>query len=74
MRRQIVKAARAEGFFSIWMQVFDDDEQMRQMLIDGFSEGNTFIGFAGTARNCFDAKTRPVTPRPPNGLAHGSKI
>jgi uncharacterized protein (TIGR02646 family) len=57
MRRQIVR--------TIWMQVFDDDPKMRQMLIEGFS---------GTARDCFDANMRPVTPRPPNGLPHGSKV
>jgi len=64
MRRQIVRTALAEGLFSIWMQVFDDDPRMRQMLIDGFP---------GTARDCFDPNTRPVSPRPPNGLPHGSK-
>lgn len=74
MRRSIVKMAQFAGFFSIWMQVFDDDVQMRQMLIDGFSDGNNFFGFEGTARSCFDANAHPVTPRPPNGLAHGSKI
>jgi uncharacterized protein (TIGR02646 family) len=73
MRRQIVKTAQASGFFSIWMQVFDDDAQMRRMLIDGFVQNGLFYGFAGTARSCFDANTRPVTPRPPNGLADGSK-
>lgn len=65
MRRQVVRTAQAEGFFSIWMQVFDDDPYMRQMLIDGFP---------GTARDCFDPNMRPVSPRPPNGLPHGSKL
>ncbi len=65
MRQQIVLTARAEGFFSIWMRVFDGDVQMRRMLIDGF---------AGTAQDCFDAQTHPVTPRPSNGLPAGSKI
>ncbi|HEX5753043.1 MAG TPA: HNH endonuclease [Archangium sp.] len=73
MRRMIVKLAQATGFFSIWMQVFDDDVQMRRMLIDGFTREGHFFGFPGTARSCFDANTRPVTPRPANGLAHGSK-
>lgn len=73
MRRHIVKLAQAEGFFSIWMQVFDDDVQMRRMLIEGFVQDGHFFGFAGTARSCFDANTRPVTPRPSNGLAHGGK-
>jgi uncharacterized protein (TIGR02646 family) len=74
MRRQIVKTAQASGFFSIWLQVFDDDAQMRQMLIEGSVQNGQFCGFAGTARDCFDALTRPVTPRPPNGLPHGSKV
>lgn len=73
MRRQIVKTAQSAGFFSIWMQVFDDDAQMRRMLIDGFRQDGLFYGFVGTAQSCFDASTRPVTPRPPNGLVDGSK-
>lgn len=65
MRRQIVKTALAEGFFSIWMQVFDDDPTMRRMLLKSFQ---------GTASDCFDPNTRPVTPRPPSRLTHGCKL
>ena len=66
MRRQIVRTAQANGFFSIWMAVFADDPQMRQMLIDAFP---------GTAKDCFDPITQPISPRPaPLGLANGGKI
>jgi uncharacterized protein (TIGR02646 family) len=74
MRRQIVRTAMCEGFFSIWMKVFEGDPVMRQMLVDGFGTGMGYRGFAGTAKDCFDAQTRPVTPRPPNGLPHGGKV
>jgi hypothetical protein len=74
MRRQIVRTAMFEGFFSIWMKVFEGDIVMRQMLIDGFGAGFDYRGFAGTAKECFDAQTRPVSPRPANGLASCGKI
>lgn len=74
MRRQIVRTAMCEGFFSIWMKVFEGDPVMRQMLIDGFGVGADFRGFAGTAKDCFNAQTQAVTPRPQNGLPHGGKI
>jgi hypothetical protein len=66
MRRQIVRTAREAGFFSIWMKVFESDATMRRMLIDGFP---------GTAKDCFDPQSsQPVSPRPPNGLAHCGKV
>lgn len=65
VRQLIVKAAKGHGFFSIWMKVFVQDQIMRRMLIQGFP---------GTAADCFDAQTRPVSPRPPNGLPDGGKI
>ncbi len=74
MRRQIVKTAQATGFFSIWMRVFEDDTVMRQMLIEGYTEGETFYGFPGTARDCFDQEAQPVSPRPNCGLQRGGKI
>ena len=65
-RRQLVRTALALGFFSIWMTVFGDDTAQRTLFIDGFP---------GTAAECFDdATTEPVTPRPSNGLADGSKV
>lgn len=51
MRRQIELTAKSRGYWSIWMQVFRADPDMRQRLIDGFP---------GTARDCFDANTQPV--------------
>ncbi len=74
MRRQIVKTAQGNGFFSIWMEVFAGDSEMRRMLIEGFNRNGEFYGFPGTAKDCFNVNTVPVSPRPGNGLARGSKI
>ena len=66
LRRQIVKTAIAEGFFSIWMKVFEADPVMRKLFI---------AGFPGTAVDCFDPDTtHPTTPRLANGFANGSKV
>jgi hypothetical protein len=51
VREAIVELALARGFFSVWMEAFDDDTAVRRGLIEAF---------AGTARTCFD----PVTTRP----------
>jgi uncharacterized protein (TIGR02646 family) len=64
-RRQIVRTALEAGYFSIWMAVFEEDTEMRRLLIEGF---------IGTAADCFDQNTEPVTPRPDNGLASACKI
>jgi uncharacterized protein (TIGR02646 family) len=66
LREQIVQTARGHGFFSIWMTVFRNAPDMRDM----------FIGrFPGTATTCFAVgTTQAVSPRPSNGLPHGSKI
>jgi uncharacterized protein (TIGR02646 family) len=65
LREVIVELARAEGFFSIWMKVFEADTDMRRRFI---------AAFVGTASDCFDpATTVPVSPRPGNGLAHCGK-
>jgi uncharacterized protein (TIGR02646 family) len=65
-RGQIARTATGHGFFSIWMTVFSDDVAVRKLLI---------AAFRGTATDCFDANsTALVSPRPPNGLACGSKI
>lgn len=53
------------GFFSIWMAAFEGIPEVRRELI---------AIFTGTAADCFDSSTSPVTPRPPNGLADGSKL
>lgn len=57
-RQLIVDQATALGFWSIWLTVFAGDVDMRQRLITAFE---------GTARDCFDARTRPV-PRPGGAL------
>lgn len=65
-RRQIARTAVGHGFFSIWMTVFEDDPNVRKLLIDAFP---------GTAKDCFDPETtKHICPRPANGLADGSKI
>jgi uncharacterized protein (TIGR02646 family) len=54
LRTWILHAAIARGHWSVWMQVFHDNVEMRVSLIQWFK---------GTARNCFDAGARPI-PRP----------
>lgn len=54
LRDSIVQVAISRGFWSVWMQVFSDDQDMRQRLINWFD---------GTAKNCFDAQTKTI-PRP----------
>jgi uncharacterized protein (TIGR02646 family) len=65
VRRRIVAEARARGFFSIWMKVFEADPDMRLRFI---------AAFEGTAADCFDSGGLPVSPRPANGLAHGGRV
>jgi uncharacterized protein (TIGR02646 family) len=66
VRKLVAIAAVGHGFFSIWMTVFNDDIAVRKLLIEEFT---------GTATDCFDPNTTAtVSPRPPNGLPHGSKI
>jgi hypothetical protein len=67
LREMAVRFARARGFFSVWMAVFEGDADMRNRLIDAFP---------GTrASGCFDpATTEAHTPAPnPDGLPHGGK-
>ncbi len=54
VRDSVVEIARARGFFSIWMEVFSNDKEMRKQLI---------AAFPGTAKDCFNADAEPV-PRP----------
>ena len=70
----VVFTAIGHGFFSVWMKVFEGNTAMRQLLIDGFNATHGYRGFPGTAKDCFDAQTLPVSPRPANGLPGGSKI
>lgn len=68
VRRGAVRAAVAEGFFSIWMIVFSADADMRRRLIDAFPGTN--------GSGCFDPVSGlPVQPAPnPDGLTHGGKL
>jgi uncharacterized protein (TIGR02646 family) len=51
LRRSILQTAISRGHWSVWMQVFHDDVEMRRALINWFP---------GTATNCFDQETRPI--------------
>jgi uncharacterized protein (TIGR02646 family) len=65
-RRQIARTASSHGFFSIWMSVFEEELQVRRLLIQEFN---------GTAIDCFDANTTAyVIPRPNTGLPDGGKL
>lgn len=55
LRDAVVMSAIARGFWSVWMQVFNDDPDMRRRLINAFT---------GTAINCFGSDTRFIGPRP----------
>jgi uncharacterized protein (TIGR02646 family) len=58
LRNTIIKLAKAQGLWSIWMAVFETEPEIRQALIDAFP---------GTCRSCFDTNTRPVA-RPGGAL------
>ena len=74
LRRQIVRTATATGFFSIWMKVFEADQDMRIRLIEGFSPPAPSPPFGTRGSGCFDASGLPVTPAPnPDQLADGGK-
>lgn len=47
-----VETSKVRGFFSIWIEVFKDDEDMCRRLIEAHE---------GTAKDCFDKKWRPKT-------------
>jgi len=68
VRQAAVKLATAKGHFSIWMEVFAEDVEMRNRLIDAF-EGTRGSG-------CFHpVTTQPVSPAPnPDLLSDGGKI
>ncbi len=59
MKRIIVELAKAKGYWSVWMTVFSNDQEMRTRLL-------TPNAFPGTAIDCFDVQTQAL-PRP-NGL------
>lgn len=70
----VVVTAIGHGFFSVWMKVFDGDAVTCQRLIDGFNATHGYRGFPGTAKDCFDPQTRPISPRPASHLPGGGKI
>lgn len=51
MEDAIIDQATDSGFFSIWMEVFQNETQIRQRLIDRFPN---------TAPSCFDPQTQPL--------------
>jgi uncharacterized protein (TIGR02646 family) len=53
-RETIAELAKAEGFFSIWMSVFEDDPDMRRRFVGALK---------GTAGDCFDSDWKCI-PRP----------
>lgn len=64
----VVHLAQATGFFSIWMEVFRAEPEMRRRLVDAFP---------GTRESgCFDPQTsKPIQPAPnPDHLPHGGKV
>ncbi|MEK8016526.1 MAG: HNH endonuclease [Candidatus Parabeggiatoa sp.] len=54
MRKFIVKNAKAHGFWSIWMSLFQDDPDMLNRFIQAFP---------GTCHQCFDLKAKPIERR-----------
>lgn len=68
VRRGVLRTAKGYGFFSIWMVVFHDDQDMRNRLIDAF-DGVRSSG-------CFDPVTSAsISPAPnPDALPHGGKV
>ena len=68
LKEYIVKLAKAKGFFSIWMKVFETHSDMKRHLIRAFS---------GTEESgCFDPVTgESLTPAPnPDDLGGGGRI
>lgn len=67
MAALVLRLAQYTGFFSIWMEVFQAEPEMRRRLIDAFP---------GTRESgCFDPQTfEPIQPAPnPDHLPHGGK-
>lgn len=64
----VIRLAQHTGFFSIWMEVFRAEPEMRHRLIDAFP---------GTRESgCFDPQTsESIQPAPnPDHLLHGGKV
>jgi len=68
LRRSVVRTALSQGFFSIWMKVFEADQDIRNHLIDAFSgtrDSGCFL--PGTTASCCPAPN-------PDALTSGSKV
>lgn len=66
MRRQVVRTALAQGYFSIWMTVFSADSEMKSRFI---------TNFPGTAIDCYELPiVVSVSPRPGSGLVGADKV
>ena len=67
MARSVVRTARANGFFSIWMTVFADHPSLRRAFVESFP---------GTCEDCFDLEGEPISPRgaAKPELAYGGKV
>jgi uncharacterized protein (TIGR02646 family) len=55
-KEQAAEIATERGMFSVWMAVFESDDEMKKLLIQKFQ---------GTATDCFDGDSNPVER--PNG-------
>lgn len=75
LRKMAANLAAATGFFSIWMEVFAHDAEMRNRLIEVFSGTASTSSTGARGSGCFDpTTTAPVHPAPnPDGLPHGGK-
>lgn len=51
-RTAVADIAKAEGFFSVWMSVFEDDPDMRRRFVSALD---------GTAPSCFDGNWKPIS-------------
>ena len=47
----VINLAKGYGFFSIWMMVFEEEEEVRNCLIQAFP---------GTSEKCFDKNGKPI--------------
>lgn len=66
LKNPIVRNAVGLGFFSVWMTVFHEHEDIKLAFVESFP---------GTSSICFDSKGLVVTPRPNDHyLDHGGKI
>jgi uncharacterized protein (TIGR02646 family) len=67
LKKFLVKEMLANGFFSIWMKVFESHPSVKELFINSIT---------GTrASGCFDANSNMLSPHPnTDNLAHGSKI